>query len=380
MQRIFLWCSLIFLISFNPHLRANATEAEWETRLATYFLKSKTPYLTQLRFYTYLYAAQNDAATYSERVQNSLTELLVRRFFNDFNYFPIFESDTHSDNVAEDLLCPYLARMSLEDSNHVSFRSHCWYKKIPASVHQVARWLPWTSPLPFPPPPLDANDAKGWAKQFDQLKEIRQNLTQQQREILRSWVGKHGKFYHWRVMANLYMQEHKTPMAKALLVRAILTKGLYDGIIAEMRAKYTFCVPRPYLKDPSFKPIIPALHTPSYPSGHAVAGAVVAGILSHFFPEDHAYWKNLDEEGSQTRLWGGVHFPEDIEQGRLIGQKIAVMEVDNSAACIERLEGRSKEHLQNQQPKTYVPAVEPHAPHAAPSSNREYDAKVSPQP
>jgi len=309
-----------FLVLF--FCKITAQELEWENQLQVYFEKNKPAYFTKFRFYTYLYIVQNAALTYPSIVQDYIAERLSKRFFPDFIDFPVLEKDPHVENLADNVLCPFLARISLEDSSTENFTSNKWPKYIPQSTQQIAKWIPWSFPIPEPPPPLVPNNLEGWSKQFDQLKKIRQNLTEHQRDLLKTWVGNHGKEYEWRVMANRYMQEHHTSYAKTLLVRATLMMALYDGLIAEMRAKYMYCVPRPYMMDPSFKPLIPELNSPSYPSGHAIQSAIFAGILSYFFPEDISYWHYLDQEGSSSRLWAGVHFPEDIEQGHILGQKV----------------------------------------------------------
>lgn len=317
------------LICFHVALSADADETLWDAKLEAYFLKSKIPYFTQLRFYTYLYAAHTDGATCPRAVQNAITELLIERFFPDFTDFPHFESDSHSENLAEDILCPYLARISLEDASPQKFNSSCWLKKIPASVNQVAKWMPWISPLPQAPSPIAQNDTHAWSLQMEALKQIRRSLTPEQKALVQRWAANYGKNYEWRQILMRYLHESQVPLGKFLLVRSILMKGLYDGQIAEMRAKYFFCVPRPYMMDTAFKPLIKALHTPSYPSGHAIEGAIFATLLSHFFPEDQNYWTELADEGSMTRLWAGVHFPEDIQQGQLLGLEIALLILKN---------------------------------------------------
>jgi hypothetical protein len=329
MQKFALWVSLIFL---TATIQAFAWD---ESRLETYFEENQIYYLEQLRFFTYLYAAQSDAATCSSEVRDLIAESLKVRMFPNSRDFSEKQADFNAVIQAENILCPYLARLSLENSSSRSYKLCFWLKQLPYAVSQVAKWLPWVSPLPQPPPPLAATDQKGWLSQFAQLKKIRMNLTEKEKEIMRAWAYHHGKNYEWRVMANNYMQEHQIPLDKVLLVRSILMKGIYTGVIAEMNAKYTYCVPRPFMMDPAFKPLIHRLETPSYPSGHAIQGAIFATILSHFFPEDCTYWQHLDEEGSNTRLWAGVHFPEDIEQGHLLGQKIADQLLKECSAPLE---------------------------------------------
>ena len=323
---------LALLFSFNSNIQAFDTDQDaWENRIEDYFQKNTIPYLAQLRFYTYLYAAQNDAFNCPKEVQNALTAHLIKRFYP---HFPLPGSATNprAERCADEILDKYYRRLKQEELNSHTFPSSYWFHEIPSSVSIVAKWIPWVSPLPKPPPPLARDNQQGWAEQIGKLQQIRRNLTPQQREIIKKWVGHHGPGANWRVIFNKYMEEHQTPQIKVRLVRSVLMKALYDGIIAEMDAKYTYGIPRPYMMYPEFQPLIKKLKTPSYPSGHGVQGAVFAGIASYYFPEDSHYWHHLDEQGAHTRLWAGVHFPEDIEQGRLLGAKVADQMLSSMAA------------------------------------------------
>jgi acid phosphatase (class A) len=65
------------------------------------------------------------------------------------------------------------------------------------------------------------------------------------------------------------------------------------------------------------------LHSPSFPSGHAASGIVFAMVLSDLLPEN--YRKRLLDRGIQfgdDRVLLGLHFPSDVDAGRLVGAKI----------------------------------------------------------
>jgi len=58
---------------------------------------------------------------------------------------------------------------------------------------------------------------------------------------------------------------------------------------------------------------------PSYPSGHSVISGTAEVILSYFFPPEAERLKELAEENSIFRLYGGV---EDIAEGLRLGRQI----------------------------------------------------------
>jgi hypothetical protein len=62
--------------------------------------------------------------------------------------------------------------------------------------------------------------------------------------------------------------------------------------------------------------------TPSYPSGHAMNSYFVAEILSRKYPEKKKELFDLAKQISNGRVQMGVHFPSDIEAGKLLAKKI----------------------------------------------------------
>jgi hypothetical protein len=62
--------------------------------------------------------------------------------------------------------------------------------------------------------------------------------------------------------------------------------------------------------------------TPSYPSGHAFNSHFMAEFLSKKFPEKKDELFALADEISRGRLKFGVHFPSDMQAGKILAKKI----------------------------------------------------------
>ncbi len=314
---------LLFLICFKL-----TADDPWEEKLHAYFVKAEQPYYNRVRFYTYLYVAINCASEYPCEVHERIAYVLIKKFFPNYKDLTEKAIDPEIACLADTILCPYLERIALEDASAATFTSSRWPRKISKATKLIAKWIPWTCPLPEPPPPLAADNHDGWKKQWAQLKTIRQNLTQEQRDLLKIWRGARGRGMEWRLMALRYMQEKNIPYEHQLLVRATLMMAMYDGLIAEMKWKFTYCIQRPFMMDSNFKPIGHELSNPSYPSGQGIIGSIFATVLCYFFPEDQAHWESIRDEGALTRLWAGVHFPEDVKQGGILGKKIALQVIE----------------------------------------------------
>ncbi len=61
----------------------------------------------------------------------------------------------------------------------------------------------------------------------------------------------------------------------------------------------------------------------SYPSGHATRGTVYALILTELFPAKRDALSEKGREAGWLRVQGGVHYPDDVFAGRVLGQALA---------------------------------------------------------
>ena len=100
---------------------------------------------------------------------------------------------------------------------------------------------------------------------------------------------------------------------------AMATQG--NGLI--LYTKMYHARPRPYQLAPLLgKKIMPTVsdpQTPAYPSGHAFDAWMFSTALKVRYPEFHAVFDRFAERISESRIIGGVHFPSDIEAGKILG-------------------------------------------------------------
>lgn len=88
--------------------------------------------------------------------------------------------------------------------------------------------------------------------------------------------------------------------------------------------------PKPLKPDsPCVTPPGPPEYSTSYPSGHAMLGAVHAILLARMVPEQRTALFAEGWDHGRGRLISGVHFPSDIESGRTLGTVlVALLEQD----------------------------------------------------
>jgi len=66
-------------------------------------------------------------------------------------------------------------------------------------------------------------------------------------------------------------------------------------------------------------------HAPSYPSGHAAVGAMMAILLAEIVPERRSELFAFGWNYGDARVVSGVHFPSDVEAGRILGTMLVEM-------------------------------------------------------
>ena len=65
-----------------------------------------------------------------------------------------------------------------------------------------------------------------------------------------------------------------------------------------------------------------SVDTPAFPSNHAVSGIVLAEILKMYYPQVSKELNEIANRNADSRVELGVHFPSDVEAGRLLAKEL----------------------------------------------------------
>lgn len=185
-------------------------------------------------------------------------------------------------------------------------------------------------------------------KQALEVKTTRDKLTDEQKATADFWVDTPGltgaPAGHWMSISNQMVKLLKLKLDRAAEMYALVGMALGDAFISCWELKYKDPVLRPvtyikqnikrdwesYLQSPPF---------PSYPSGHSVASAAAAEVLTGLFGDNVAFTDSTHkparsfksftaaaDEAAISRLYGGIHYRMDIDsgltQGKCVGQKV----------------------------------------------------------
>jgi acid phosphatase (class A) len=95
-----------------------------------------------------------------------------------------------------------------------------------------------------------------------------------------------------------------------------------DGNAATLIAKNYFKRRRPFVVDPDIKIVVVQAPDFSYPSNHSTFAYEAGILLATMVPENAAAIFARSADYAHNRVIAGVHFPSDVEAGRISGSVI----------------------------------------------------------
>jgi hypothetical protein len=213
-----------------------------------------------------------------------------------------------------------------------------WRASPPLNVYDpqepnAPRWRTWvlknSAEIEAPPPPAYGTPAY-WAD-VDEVRAVGAALTAEQKRIADDWNLGAGSVTPpgvWNLRAKDLVLAQKLDAAQAARVFSALNVAMADAMIACWHAKYRWWIERPVTvirdhRDPAFNPYLFTPPHPSYISGHSSASGAGEGVLAAFFPGEAPKLNAMAEEAAMSRLYGGIHFRSDNEQGLVLGRKVA---------------------------------------------------------
>lgn len=206
------------------------------------------------------------------------------------------------------------------------------YFYYPPDEPFAPQWRTWVldSPGQFRPVPPAFGSVR-FLRNLDEVIALQANLTQRQREIARFWVDGSGSMTppgHWNRIAQDLTRKYRLDDARSLRLFALLNVALADSFIATWEAKYHYWTARPVSMAASVRKhtLATAILTPpfpSYPSGHATFSGAAARILGVVFPQEAASVGAMAEEAAMSRLYGGIHYRHDNDDGLTLGRAVA---------------------------------------------------------
>ena len=163
------------------------------------------------------------------------------------------------------------------------------------------------------PPPPAPNSAKDQADR-DEIMHIQQTRTEDmENEAVRD---KTFSYFLFQSVYGKNILPEGYPKFYELLKNVTATTRVIDDA-----AKSKYKRPRPYLGHPEVVKALFSVNGYSYPSGHAMGSFTLATVLSAIFPDKKQAFFDRAAQIAQSRVNAGVHYPSDIKEGGILGQK-----------------------------------------------------------
>ncbi|AHF16124.1 vanadium-dependent haloperoxidase [Niabella soli] len=159
---------------------------------------------------------------------------------------------------------------------------------------------------------------------------------------------------HWLGITGIVCATTKKSFEQTMFIYTTMSVGLMDAFISCWDEKFRSNRIRPetairkYI-DPTWEPLLQTPPFPEYTSGHSVASATSATILTHYFgdnfpftdsvevsyglpPRKFASFQNAAIEAGLSRFFGGIHFMDAINNGREQGLKVGARVLEKISA------------------------------------------------
>lgn len=181
-----------------------------------------------------------------------------------------------------------------------------------------------------PPPPVNSDKMR---QETEEILKLVQNPTKEGTRIVNFWadgVGTYTPPGHWNAIGT--EEFVKSQMSEVRWARnyALLNVALMDAAIVCRDTKYFYFNPRPSQLNPAIKTLTGVPNFPAYISGHSTFSGAAATILGYLVPGKRAEFDAMAAEASNSRMYGGLHYRSDCEQGLIAGRKIGNLAINRA--------------------------------------------------
>ena len=236
----------------------------------------------------------------------------------------------------------------------------CWNTMKPLVLDSASQCKP------VPPPVYSTDTTSMFFREAKEVYTIGKNLTEEQRTIARYWddnpfVIEHSGHMmfgnkkitpggHWMGIAAIAAKQSKVDAVATARGFALTAVALYDAFIACWDEKYRSSVVRPVtvineMIDRNWVAFLQTPPFPEYTSGHSTITASAATVLAELYGKNYAFLDTSDlayigmqrnftsfeaaaEEASISRVYGGIHYRNSVNQGAAAGKKVGQLIVD----------------------------------------------------
>ncbi|MGB4770111.1 MAG: vanadium-dependent haloperoxidase [Chitinophagaceae bacterium] len=229
-----------------------------------------------------------------------------------------------------------------------------WTKMMPLVMDSSSQFKP------VPPPAFNTDKASPFYLEMKEVYDTSKALTEEHKIIAKYWDDNpaavthkgHMMFAnkkpspggHWMNITALSSKKMNHDWMQASQAYALVAVAMYDAFISCWDEKFRSEYIRPVTAinenmDKNWQPFLQTPPFPEYTSGHSVASATIAAVLTKIFGDNFSFTDDYEvpyigisrsfpsfikasEEACMSRLYGGIHFRSAIMNGRKQGRDL----------------------------------------------------------
>lgn len=219
---------------------------------------------------------------------------------------------------------------------------------------------------PEPPAPFNLEKTSSYYKQLYEVYTVVNKLSKKQRAIASFWdcnpfilnqIG-HVEFGlkkispggHWMGITGISCLKKETSLSQTAFIHMVVAVTLSDAFVSCWDEKYRSNRIRPETAinkwvDKRWKSVLQTPPFPEYTSGHSVISTAAATVLTQLLGDNFSFTDGTElefglperkfrsfleasQEAAISRLYGGIHYRDAIENGVIQGEKIGKYVVD----------------------------------------------------
>jgi len=165
-----------------------------------------------------------------------------------------------------------------------------------------------------------------WEAELTIVEQTLSFITPQQIRIAQYWGTAEATEKMTPLIFNL-AKDNSLGSPHVARILAYFHAAVNDAFVMSWYFKYLFDVARPNQYGRNLSPVLTTPRFPAYPSAHATVAGCAESVLRYFFPTEALRLRNIMEECSLSRLYAGVHFKADNDEGLRLGRQIGGMVV-----------------------------------------------------
>ena len=183
------------------------------------------------------------------------------------------------------------------------------------------------------PPAPPSTSSEQFKKEVEEVLYYSDNYDRERMRIVNFWadgVNTYTPPGHWNaIAAEAFVKENWSEVRWARNM-ALLNMAMMDAAIACWDTKFLYFNPRPSQINNAIKTLTGLPNFPSYTSGHSTFSGAAATALGFILPAKATLFSDMANEASISRLYGGIHFRSDCEQGLKCGQRVGSFAVERA--------------------------------------------------